>query len=229
MFSSSPVTERMQCLVRQWEQQQDNRSVFLGCYHLMTLNMLGAIQAAEFYDPPWVETLLQRFAQYYFAALEAYESSPDASPAIWRLTFDAALQPDTQVLQNLLLGVNAHINYDLIFTLVEMLEMEWRGLNTARRERRYQDHCHVNEVIHRTVDAVQDMVIEPRPPAMDILDRLMGPVDEWAISRLISHWRDQVWQDAVRMLEATDEIERMRLSQLVETEALQRGRIILRL
>ena len=32
----------------------------------------------------------------------------------------AASQTETLVLQNLLLGINAHINYDLVLTLVEM-------------------------------------------------------------------------------------------------------------
>ncbi len=32
----------------------------------------------------------------------------------------------------------------------------------------YTDHCHVNDVIGGTIDAVQDQVIEPAMPVMDI-------------------------------------------------------------
>lgn len=224
-----PVTERMQSLLQRWEPANDRRAIFLGCYRLMTVNMLDAIQAQEFHDPVWVDSLLHRFADYYFHALDAYEQSIPAVPAIWRQTFDAAAQPDTQVLQNLLLGVNAHINYDLIFTLVDMLQEEWPGLDEDQRDRRFADHCHVNQVIYRTVDIVQETVLEPRQPSLDILDRLMGGVDEWAISRLISHWRDQVWQDAVAMIEAPQPQEHQRLCQQAELDALQRGRIILRI
>lgn len=224
-----PVTDRMQSLLSHWEPANDHRAIFLGCYRLMTVNMLEAIQAQEFHDSLWVDSLLHRFAGYYFAALEAYEQRIPATPAIWRQTFDAAAQPDTQVLQNLLLGVNAHINYDLIFTLVDMLQAEWHTLDAHQRDRRYADHCHVNEVIHRTVDIVQETVLEPRQPSLDILDRLMGGIDEWAISRLIRHWRDQVWQDAVAIIETPQPHEHQRLCQQAEMDALQRGRVILRI
>jgi hypothetical protein len=29
----------------------------------------------------------------------------------------------------------------------------------------------------------------------------MGPLDEWLTSRLISAWRDQVWQDTIRLID----------------------------
>jgi len=227
MLNHSPVTQRMQSLVQHWETASDRRSIFLSCYMLMTLNMLAAIDTGEFNDSSWVNTLLGRFADYYFDALEAYERDSPATPAVWRLTHDAARRPETHVLQNLLLGVNAHINYDLVLTLVDILEREWAGLPTSRRERCYADHCHVNEVIGRTVDAVQDRVIEPVTPAMDMVDKLLGPLDEWLISRLIAHWRDEVWDQAVRLMETSGPGERERLRRHVEAASLRRVDAIL--
>jgi hypothetical protein len=229
-MANDPVhtLERMQGLLRAWEQTDDRRAIFLGCYRLMTLNMLEAIQQQEFHDPIWVERLLHRFAEYYFIALDAFEQRSPNIPAIWRQTFEAACRSDTQVMQHLLLGVNAHINYDLIFTLVDMLQDEWPLLSGDLRQERYADHSHVNEVIYRTVDIVQETVIVPRQPLMEIVDRLLGPVDEWAISSLIRHWRDQVWQDAVALLESPDPAQRRLLTFKMEAEALQRGELILK-
>lgn len=221
------VVERMQGFLRQWEQSGDNRAVFLGCYRLMTINMLEAIRRQEFNDPDWVERLLYRFADYYFDALAAYERERPAAPAVWRQTFQATCQPKASVLQSLLLGVNAHINYDLIFTLVDLLGEEWRWMTPQRRKSRYADHSYVNEVIYRTVDAVQDTIIEPRQPLMEVADRMFGPLDEWAIASLIRSWRDKVWQDAIALLEAEEPLERQRLCQEVEQEALRRGEWIL--
>lgn len=217
------VVERMQGLLQQWKQSGDNRAVFLGCYRLMTINMLNAIRRQEFNDPGWVERLLYRFAEYYFSALEAYEKDHAAAPAVWRQTFQATCQPQASVLQSLLLGVNAHINYDLIFTLVDLLGEEWRFLTPQRIQMRYADHSQVNEVIYNTVNAVQDTIIEPRQPLMEVVDRVFGPLDEWATASLIRHWRNQVWQDAVALLETEDPHERQRLGQEVEREALRRG------
>jgi hypothetical protein len=217
----------MQALIRRWEAAADRRSIFLSCYMLMTGNMLAAIDAGEFDDAGWVNILLHRFADYYFDALAAYEQDSPATPAVWRLAFDAARRPQTQVLQNLLLGVSAHINYDLVLTLVDMLEREWAGLSQDQRGRRYADHCHVNQVIGRTVDSVQDTIVERLAPALDIVDKLLGPLDEWMASRLITHWRDQVWQNAVLLMETPHQAERERLRYQVEAASLQRADAIL--
>ncbi len=67
------ITERMQNQVRRWEAVADARATFLSCYSLMTGNTLLAIEAGEFHDAKWVHTLMHRFADYYFDALEVYE------------------------------------------------------------------------------------------------------------------------------------------------------------
>ena len=88
---------------------------------MMTNNMLIAIDQDEFHDPEWVSILLHRFADYYFEALDKYEAGDIQTPVVWEVAHDAATERKIFVLQNLLLGVNAHINYDLVVTLVELL------------------------------------------------------------------------------------------------------------
>jgi hypothetical protein len=213
----------------QWQQSADRRAIFLNCYSLMTDNMLEAINSGEFNDPEWVYSLLEHFAEYYFKALEAYEQHLLEAPPIWKLTFEADNQPDTLVPQNLMLGINAHINYDLTLALVDMLSPDWAQLSSDERQGRYDDHTHVNQVIARTIDAVQDSVVEPASPAMNLVDVLMGPMDEWAAARMISEWRDTVWEQAMRLIDVADETELQQLHQQFESEALQRARLILRL
>jgi len=239
-----PAMRRMQSLIDQWEAAGDHRVVFLRCYRLMTGNMLAAIDQQEFNDSTWVGRLLHRFANYYFSALEAYEadhaikessagitndsdpSHPSDTPLVWQQAHNAASQPGTLALQTLLLGVNAHINYDLVLALVDILETEWDGLPESQRTFRYEDHCHVNRVIGRTIDTVQDQVLEPAMPVMDIFDKLMGPVDEILISRLLAHWRESVWRNAVRLLEAREPGKRARLVKQFEADVLELGEII---
>jgi len=217
----------MQSLVQELEKVSDRRAIFLDCYVRMTQNMFEAIEAGEFNDSGWVHTLLHRFADYYFEALTAYELDSPTTPAVWRLVHRAAGQAKTRVLQNLLLGINAHINYDLVLTLVEMLEPEWRKLATHQREERYADHCHVNDIIRRTIDTVQDDVVEHYSPALDVVDKMLGPIDEWLISRLIADWRDQVWDEAIHLIETTDPDERQRLREQIEAATLKRADVIL--
>lgn len=229
MTNAQSVTDQMSFLLQQWEQISDRRAIFLNCYLLMTQNMLAAIDNGEFNDSVWMRTFLHRFADYYFEALQAYEADNPATPLIWRLAHNAAREPETLVLQNLFLGVNAHINYDLVLTLVDMLEPEWPQLATDQREQRYGDHCHVNEIISQTVDLVQDTVVERYAPLMDIIDKILGPLDEQLIAYLISQWRTEVWDEAVHLLETPDPPEREQLRKQLEADTLKRAeRILLR-
>jgi hypothetical protein len=131
------------------------------------------------------------------------------------------------VIQDLLLGINAHINYDLVFTLCDMLEPEWKQLTGAERNQRHADHIQVNHIIAKTIDAVQDQVLETLVPEMDLVDRLMGPFDEWMISELISHWRDEVWEQAVSLIEMKDLKARERREKEIEILTQNRASIIL--
>lgn len=226
MIDPIPANERMQTQIEEWQAAADRRAVFLSCYHLMTQNMLGAIDNSEFNDPEWVYSLLEHFAEYYFTALEQYEQDSPVTPAVWRRAFDAAQKPDTLALQNLLLGVNAHINYDLIFSLADMLEPDWSQLSPDERDGRYDDYIHVNQIINGTIDAVQETVIEPDSRTMELIDWLSGPADEWAISHLITQWRDEVWQRAMQLLDSRED-ERQDLRQQYEQNALKRANRIL--
>lgn len=225
-MSEEMVVERMQQLANQWETAADQRFIFLSCYTMMTRNMLAAIKRDEFHDPVWVGRLLVRFADYYFIALEAYEQDPAQAPAVWQVAHNASRDPRILALQKLLLGVNAHIKYDLVLTLVDLLQEEWPCAAEDVRRQRYQDHCHVNEVIGATIDAVQDQVLEQAMPIMDVVDKLFGRMDEMIISRLITRWREEVWQDAVGMLAAGEAAEQEQIIRRVEKSAIRTAGLI---
>ena len=59
------------------------------------------------------------FAGLYLDALDAHLSGTSRPSRPWRLAFDAA--PDLPPLLNVLLGVNAHINYDLPQALLAVI------------------------------------------------------------------------------------------------------------
>lgn len=223
---SPQLVDRMRTQVQAWQAVADGRALFLDCYQLMTRNMFTALAAHEFSDRVWVDRLLHRFADYYFDALSAYERDPAAAPAVWRLAHDAACRPGTAALRKVLLGINAHINYDLVLTVADLLQPEWPDLTAAQRAGRQADHEHVNDVIGRTIDAVQDQILDPAMPLLDVFDRLLGPLDELLISRVITSWRATVWRNALALIETTEVGGRQRLIAQVETDALTIGRRI---
>lgn len=228
MPSPTPLIRQMQTRLQPWEETAVGKALFLRCYMLMTDNVLTAVSHHEFHDPAWVDTLLHRFADYYFVALQAYERDPVTAPLVWQTAHNAAEDPQISALQKLLLGVNAHINYDLVLTLADMLRPEWHSHTPEQRNGRYADHCHINEIIGDTIDAVQDTVLEPDMPIMDLFDKLLGPLDEMLAQRLIAHWREDVWRNAARLLEMQDSTEQAQFIQQVEQEALATGKRICR-
>lgn len=225
-MTEDAVLAQMEAQIGRWEQTSDLRVIFLSCYLMMTRNMRTAIERGEFHDSVWVDRLLENFAGYYFVALEVYDKDPASAPAVWQMAHQATRAPGALALQLLLLGVNAHINYDLVLSLVDLLGPEWAGLSPEQRAARYADHCHVNEVIGCTIDAVQDQVLEPAMPVMDLFDKLLGPLDERLISAMLTRWRETVWRYAVRLVETSDAADQQRLLREVEQEALRMGDII---
>ena len=226
MGGENNVVDRMQAYIEAWEKAGDRRAIFLSCYEMMTRNMLAAIEAGVFEDQAWVSALLHRFAEYYFTALEAYESG-QGLPVVWKLAFTASQRPQSHVLQDLILGVNAHINYDLVFALGDMLMPEWSSLSPEGRLSRYRDHCHVNQIINQTINIVQDQVVDRYAPGMRLVDKLMGPLDEWMTAWFIADWREEVWKNANLLVESIAESDREVLRQKVEAHSVERAQSLL--
>jgi hypothetical protein len=82
-------------------------------------------------------------------------------------------------------------------------------------------------IIGLTIDAVQDQVLEPAMPLMALVDRLLGPVDERLISKLITHGREKVWLHATRLLDTDNPDSQKKLIQQIEEEAIETGKFIL--
>ena len=225
MESTELVLKKMGDYVKDWKSCEDRRYIFLSCYHLMSGNMVNAIEGGEFHDPKWVRELLDRFAQYYFENLSCYDCG-DRPSKVWEHTHNATKNNDLNELQYLVLGVNAHINYDLVLALYDMLVSEWDELPDSIRRQRYEDHCQVNDVIARTIDRVQDEILEPTNPTLDWLDKLFGRMDEYLISRLIISWRGDVWDRTQKLLQMESEEKREAFRKELEQDVLQRAKVI---
>ncbi len=214
----------MRSLSEAWLGVGDRRAIFVQAYQMMTANMLGAIESGEFLDGQWVGLLLDRFADYYFVAVDAYDRMDGSCPVVWHDAMAACDAAHLHPLQLLFLGINAHINYDLAFALSDVLP-DWRRLDPERRRRRKLDHEGVNRVIERSVDAVQSTVVEPASPILGVFDRAMGPIDEWLFAHLIADWRDDVWENAVCLLESSPS-DRAEVANAIETRARRHADLI---
>lgn len=227
MGHTQTILNRMQYQADRWEQSGDRRFLFLRCYYLMTSNMDHAIKQGRFRDSVWVEGLLQRFARYYFEALELYDRQDPATPTVWKQAHEAALDDRFNVLQLVLLGINAHINYDLVLALFDEMHPELSTLKQTGFQSRQADHDLVNAIIAETIDTVQDQILEPHSGTLALVDVLLGRADEWILSQLISGWRSEVWQEALAMLHSENPGQQEQHRLQLEDKVLKKGAAIL--
>lgn len=220
------LLDRMKTSIDTWETNGDRRAIFLACYALMTHNMLDGIDAGRFDDNGWVHLLVHNFAEYYFIALEAYERNTGWLPDVWRQAHDLTRVPEMPPLVHLLLGVNAHINCDLVLVLDDMLRDEWDDLTPQMRQSRLDDYLLVNTIIGETIDSVQDHVLKRYSPAMGVVDVAFGRLDEWCTARLIRNWRHDVWKQAVTLIQAKDAQTRVTLRRQADFLALRRMNLV---
>ena len=85
MTSPSPEV-RLAELATRWSSTRDLRAVFADCYRLMTVRLGEGVRDGLFEDGPWVARLRDRFADYYFDALDAYADADGTHdcPRTWR-------------------------------------------------------------------------------------------------------------------------------------------------
>jgi len=81
-----------------------------------------------------------------------------------------------------MLGVNAHINYDLALALDDV------AVGTDRASK-YADHCAIVDIIAGLVDDAQDALADRDADGLATLDRSLGRLDEWLILLAVTSWR----------------------------------------
>ncbi|MDS0280540.1 DUF5995 family protein [Haloarcula onubensis] len=187
------VHEGLGELLSAFEARDDRRAVFLGIYARMTAAVGRRIKRGAFADPAWVADYLVAFADRYRVAVRAFEAGDaDALAEPWSLAFEAAERGDSLVLQDAMLGVNAHINYDLALALDDV------GVGTDRAAK-YADHCAIIDVIAGLVDEAQDGLADRDADGLATLDSALGRFDEWLTVTTIDECRDSAWRTAVAM------------------------------
>ncbi len=199
------VTDRMDRRLVQLRARDDRRAIFLTVYRAMTGQMHRLIPSGDFLDPQWTLALTVRFASMYFEADDAYCADPTTCPAPWERAFAVAGWGRAAVLEHALLGINAHITYDL----PRAVALTMRAFGDTAPDpplpaeaivaRRRYDYEAVNEVLAATTDVVQDMLAEQFSPALRLLDAMALRFDEMLTGLMLEHVRSAGWNHAMAL------------------------------
>jgi hypothetical protein len=104
------------------------------------------------------------------------------------VSFEQARSGRILAIQDLLLGINAHINLDLSVATAEV--------GGERIEELEPDFQHVNVLLEDLFDRTYE-TLASFSPLLDVLDRVGGENDEWLGNFVIRKARDGAWQNAV--------------------------------
>ena len=141
-------------------------------------------------------------------------------PKSWRLCFDAAVAGTGLVLQDVLLGVNAHVNHDLPLAL-STISIE------PDRAQRYRDHSAVNAVLASVTERATERLAATYAPGLAAMDDCAGSIDEMLSAFSLEVARESAWEGAVSLANARNAFERELVSRLMATRAAAVARLLL--
>jgi len=219
----------------------DERRYFLAVYLRTTAAVKAELDEPTlggFLDPAWTERWDLAFADLYLEALERWNEDGSA-PGPWQVAFETGRTgPRLPPIRHLLLGMNAHINYDLPQALLSVISDEGFG-DRELLARRARDHEHIDRILVERVPE-EDRLLQASelPGDRTWLDRALTPLNRSGTKRFLKEARAKVWRNARALSAARAEgpaALKARLDELAQLSAdkvadLRRpGQVILRL
>ena len=235
-MSIDALIARMTAQLDELRQAGDARAAFHATYLRTTRAVADALRAGAFLDGGWVERWDVAFARLYLDALDAARRG-DPVPRPWAVAFAAAAgHRSLPALQHVLLGMNAHINYDLPQALLAVIS-DAEFDDPALLARREADHRKIDEVLSARVRA-EDAELRELATARSWRDDVLQPLNRAATRRFLRESRAKVWANAEALSGSRrqgDSAYAARLGQLEELSAarvadlVRPGPVLLRL
>lgn len=197
--------DAMATALHYFHREHDQRAIFLRAYFLNTLAIRQAIyqrgryQKRIFFDPDWVKRLAGKFAQLYFHSLSTDGREGERA---WKQAHRLADSNQTSVFQDMLLGINAHINYDLAYGIFLNLHEHDDGRSHLILPRRKFDHDQINNILVNTIPQVEQVLTRDYGGEMHLLGELAGNLDEVLGEVGLKYYRERVWWSAISYLGA---------------------------
>jgi len=177
------LTELDQIILRA-RNERDRLGFFAALYRNVTRNVKQGIAAGLFEDGPRMERLDVIFANRYLAALGSFRRGEPVSKC-WLTSFQIAATWPPIILQHLLTGMNAHINFDLGIAA----QAAAPGAQLASLK---NDFNKINEILGGMINRVRSDV-EEVSPWIKLLDRYASQTEDRLINFSLGKARESAW------------------------------------
>ncbi|MBK6762837.1 MAG: hypothetical protein IPG68_05965 [Micrococcales bacterium] len=184
---------RMDVLKAELVADDDRCRIFHATYNRITHAVRAEIASDGFIDNDWVQSWDVAFAGFYLDALDTWRGKGDPSRP-WQVAFEASLTR-LAPLRHVLLGMNAHINYDLPQALVAVIpDADFRDEQVMAR--RHADHQRIDAVLSAQV-AAEDELLRPEemPGDRTWVDTALKPLNRLGTKRFLREARAKVWRN----------------------------------
>ncbi|MBS1856367.1 MAG: hypothetical protein JST11_13455 [Acidobacteria bacterium] len=163
-------------------------------FNRLYLQVTGAVKTriadGGFTDTDWLARLDVEFAALYFSALRSALSG-GAAPGCWRAVFDRRGEAAIARIQFALAGINAHINHDLPFAIVNACRTA--GIAPSHALPEYADYTRVNSTLDALVEtAKQEFNVRLPGDTLPAVSHLEETVAAFSVSAA----REAAWNQA---------------------------------
>ncbi len=194
----------------------DHRAVFATTYLMLTKQILEDVKSGlverDYIDPEYLYVEDAVFNNVYQRTLRAWKGGREVADA-WRIAFETAERDDTGAVQDMLLGINAHVQNDMPFVLASL------GLTTPNGRTRKPDHDEANGSLNRGYEDVVEEVRVRFDEAIGLSNPAALPADDLLGLELVRGWRENVWRNAEKLLNAHGKQEKRQVAKQIEADA----------
>lgn len=196
--------------------QSDPLGYFPSLYRQVTLQVKQGIGDGFFADGPRMARFDALFANRYFAAYDAFRAGRQPSKS-WQIAFGATESGQLIILQDLLVGINAHINLDLGVVAGETFQ-------GAALESFHGDFDKINQILASLIPPAEQ-VVGRFSPLIHILDEIGGKDEVEVLDFSLDAARDEAWLNAT-IVSMMPPLARPFTIQSIDRKAAFLGRIV---
>lgn len=203
--------EALNTVAERLYERGDPRAAFPEIYGVITRRAALEARSANggFLEPAWIYRLMGRFCERYLETLAWSEAKKSQDCTAWKVTYEYARRGLTIPFQDVVLGLSAHINYDLPIGISQTIR-EF-GDSPEKVARYKHDHDHINTLLRESVPECFERVADRYGCRTgQTLWQHGGRVTESIVLTVLSVWRGHIWNDVLALLDARDEYARRR-------------------
>ena len=199
----------------------DHRAVFATTYLTLSKVLRKRIRRDPhlFRDRRYLAFEVTHFANFYFHMLHASERGRPI-PEAWRISIDTARRGDANAGQDMLIGINAHVQRDMPYVIAQL------GLVTRSGASRKPDHNVMNRVLDEAYQPVVDAIRRRYDPIVSTTNAEWNPLDDVGGLEMVKAWREGVWRNAERLVNARTPAQRRQVSASIEANAANWARMM---